>query len=119
MQKIKKYIMSLGISFILNLALLIIFSAILTYTNVSDTLLLTFVFSSIVISMFIGSFIQAKYIREKGLIYGALFGFTYIFIIYAINLGLGNGPWFSNTIALYFVASIVSGMLGGIMGVNI
>ena len=119
MQKIKKISICLGISFILNFILLIIFSAILTYTNVSDTYLLTFVFSSIVISMFSGSFILSKSIKEKGLVFGALFGFTYIFIIYAVNLGFGNAPWFSMQIGLYFLSSIVSGMLGGIMGVNI
>lgn len=119
MDKVKKFSINLLISFIINFVLLIIFSAILTYTNVSDTLLLTFVFASIVISMFIGSFILSKHIKEKGIIYGALFGFTYMLIVYAINLGAFNGPWINNTVILYFVSAIVAGMLGGIMGVNV
>ncbi|MEG0221814.1 MAG: TIGR04086 family membrane protein [Clostridia bacterium] len=87
MNKFKKFLISLGTSFLITLIMLLIFSAILTYTNVSDSLMTTFVFATTIVSVLIGAIMLARNMKEKGMLYGTLFGFIYMVIIYAVNLG--------------------------------
>ena len=119
MEKLKRYSISLVISFIIAVIFLLISSAIFTYTSINDRHLDSFVLGSVMISVLIGSMLLLRKIKEKGLLYGAIFGLIYFFIIYIINVLAFSGFFISNTLGIYFGICILSGIVGGIIGVNI
>ncbi len=119
MEKIKRYSISLLISFIVSIVLLIITSVIFAYTNINDKHLQTFVLGVVMLSVLIGSTLLLKKIKEKGLLYGAIYGLIFCLIIYIINVVAFSGFFVSNTLGIYFAICILSGIIGGVIGVNI
>ena len=119
MEKIKRYSISLVISFAIAIFFLLISSAIFAYTNINDRHLNSFVLGSVMVSILIGSMLLLRKIKEKGLLYGALFGLIYFAIIYLVNVLGFNGFFVSNTLGIYFGICMLSGIIGGIIGVNI
>ncbi len=119
MVKIKNYMFSLLITFLISIVLLGLSATIFAYTNINDNYLQTFVFGIIMISVLVGATILAKKVKEKGLLIGGIFGFVYVLIIFAITSIAYTSFVFSNTLLLYLAISVVAGVIGGIIGVNI
>lgn len=119
MVKIKNYAFSLMIAFLISTLLLSLSAAIFAYTNINDRYLQTFVFGSVMLSVIVASTILAKRIKEKGLLLGAIFGIIYVLIIFCITSIAYTGFVFTNTLLIYLGISVLSGVIGGIIGVNI
>lgn len=119
MVKVKNYCISLLISFCIISALLCVTAAVFAYTNIQDRHLQSFVFGAFFISNIIGSMIVTRKIREKGILYGSLFGILFCLCIYVISVSTYNGFFISKMLGMYFGISIMSGIIGGIIGVNI
>ena len=119
METLKNYSKFMAISYVLAIILLCIASIVLTYTNVSDNMLLTFVFAIVVITTLIGSTLLARKTKKRGLLMGLIFGLAYFIIIYRISVIFYNGFVFNNTVAMYLLMCLVSGIVGGIVGVNL
>ena len=119
MEKIKRYSISLVISFLVAIVFLLISSVIFAYTNINDRHLDSFVLGCVMISVLIGSMILLRKLKEKGLLYGAFFGIIYFLIIYLVNVLVFSGFFVSNMLGIYFGICVLSGMVGGIIGVNI
>lgn len=107
------------ISLILTFGLLLIFSAILTYTNVRENTMGTVITIVTVISSITGGFFTTKKIKKNGFLNGALVGISYITIIYVVSGICGGGFAFSAYRLTVIVGVVIAGMLGGIVGVNI
>ena len=91
------------ISIVLTLVLLLITTLILTYTNVSENIIPTAVIAISAISILIGSVLSSMNIKKNGLVSSlTITGFT-------INI---------KTVIMLAI-SIVAGIIGGIIGVNI
>lgn len=119
MEKIKNYLLCLLITFFVSAILLGVTSLIFAYTNINDKYLQMFVFGIVAISILIGSTILSKKIKEKGLILGGIFGFTFLLIIFLIS-GIAYSSFaLTNTLFVYVGISMLSGIVGGIIGVNI
>lgn len=112
---IKGIILSYGIS----LLLLFIFSVLLTYTSISESLIPPVILVITIISIIIGSSISSSKIRKNGLINGGLIGFFYIIALYLISSLMQTGFALNLYAILMIVFSILSGMIGGIVGVNL
>lgn len=98
--------------------LLIIFSVILTYTNIQENVINPVIMIITAISILIGSSLVNMKIRKNGLINGGIIGAIYIIIIYLISSIL-NWRFSLNAQSVIMIAvSIVFGILGGIIGVN-
>ena len=107
-----------GISLITTVILLIIFSIILTYTNIQESAINPVIMIITAISILIGSSLGNTKIRKNGLINGGIIGGTYIIIIYLISSIL-NWKFALNVQSIIMIAiSIIFGILGGIIGVN-
>lgn len=119
MLKLKQYSISLVVSYIISIVFLCLSAALFTYTNIDDRHLDSFVFGIVMVSVLVGSLLLLRKIREKGLIYGALFGFLFVFFIYFISVLAYQGFFFTNTLMLYSAISILSGVVGGVIGVNV
>lgn len=107
-----------GISLIATVIMLIIFSILLTYTNIQESAINPVIMIITAISILIGSSLENIKIRKNGLINGGIIGGIYIIIIYLISSIL-NWRFSLNVQSLIMIAvAIIFGILGGIIGVN-
>ena len=107
-----------GISLIATVIMLIIFSIILTYTNIEENVINPVIMIITAISILIGSSLGNVKIRKNGLINGGMIGAIYILIIYLISSILNWRFSLSVQSLIMIVIAIVFGILGGIIGVN-
>ena len=107
------------ISYILTFILLFLFSLILTYTNVGENTIAPVIIVITVISILIGSSICGVKIRKNGIIYGGIMGLLYIFLLYMISSMIQTGFGLNVYAIIMMVLSVVAGMIGGIVGVNL
>ena len=115
-----KILKGVGISFAFTLISLTIFSALLTYTSLSESLIQPVVISVTGISILVGSFFATKKVGKNGIIKGIAVGLIYIFLIYLIS-SVVNGGSFALTMSsvIMILIGILCGAIGGIIGVNI
>lgn len=107
-----------GISLIATLVMLIIFSIILTYTNIQENVINPVIMIITATSILIGSSLGNIKIKKNGLINGGIIGAIYIIIIYSISSIL-NWKFSLNIQSLIMIGvAILFGILGGIIGVN-
>ena len=107
------------ISFLYTIIALIIFSALLVYTDLSENTIQPVIITLTGISILIGSSMGTKKLKKHGLLNGAIIGGLYILIIYILSSVL-NENFALNLMSLVMIAiGIIGGILGGIIGVNI
>ena len=104
----------LALSIGLSLLLLLILSIVLSLTNVSEGIMgISIIFISS-FSVLVGAFLAIKKIKEKGIVFGSILGFTYI------TSGILNGNFgFTLSVLYMFLGGIIGGAIGGILGVNL
>ena len=113
-----KIIKGVGISLLITLISLLIFSIILTYTNIGEKTISPVIMVITAISILIGSSIENTKIKKNGLINGGIIGGIYILILYAI-LSILNWNFSLNIQSIIMIIkAIIFGTLGGIIGVN-
>lgn len=106
------------IAIISSMVLLLIFSAILTYTTLSESVSNPVIIVITAISILIASQISTRRIRKNGIVNGGIIGGIYIVTLYLISsIVTGNFSLGINAIVM-IIASIIAGMFGGIIGVN-
>ena len=113
-----KILKGVGISFLVTLIILIIFSLILTYTNVSESTIPAVIIVITAISIFIGSEIISSKIGKNGVLNGGIIGGMYIFLIYIISSILNTNFTLNMESIIMIIIGIVFGIIGGIVGVN-
>ncbi len=107
------------ISFILTLILLFLFSIILTYTNIDENTIAPVIIMITVISILIGSSVSTIKIKKNGIVNGGIIGLIYILTLYIISSLVETGFSLSMYSIIMIILSIIAGMIGGIVGVNI
>lgn len=107
--------LSIGITLIL----LFIFAILLTYTNIQENIMSPVVIIISAISVLIGSSISAIKIKKNGLLNGGMVGIIYILTIYILSSIVARDFNLSISAIIMLVTSIVAGMLGGIIGINL
>lgn len=108
----------IGISLLITVIALIIFSIILTYTNIEENVINPVIMIITAISILIGSSIENTKIKKNGLINGGTIGGCYILIIYLISSILNWKFSLNINSIIMIVTAIIFGILGGIIGVN-
>lgn len=118
MEMCKSIAKGVGISLITSFILLIIFSIILTYINISENTITPVIIVLTAISILIGSSIGNLKMKKNGILNGGSVGAIYIIILYLIS-SLLNWKFGINLQSVIMIAvGIVFGILGGIVGVN-
>lgn len=118
MEMCKSIAKGVGISLITTFILLIIFSILLTYTNISENTITPVIIIVTAISILIGSSIGNLKMQKNGILNGGAVGGIYIIILYLIS-SLLNWKFGLNLQSIIMIAvGIVFGILGGIVGVN-
>lgn len=116
--QIKNIFKGVGISFVSTVVFLIIFSILLTYTNIQEDVVNPVIIIISAISILIGSSIGNIKIKKNGLVNGAIIGGTYMLIIYLISSILNWEFGLDIQSIIFIVVGIIFGILGGIIGVN-
>lgn len=106
------------ISIIFTLIFLFIFSIILTYTNISESLITPVIIVITAISIFIGSSIGNIKMKRNGLLNGALIGGIYLLSIYLMSGIINQNFSLSTGSIIIIISGMICGMFGGIIGVN-
>lgn len=113
-----KIIKGVGIALLITLISLLIFSIILTYTNIEEKTISPVIMIITAISILIGSSIENTKIKKNGLINGGIIGGIYILILYVVSSILNWKFSLNINSVIMIVAAIIFGILGGIIGVN-
>ena len=108
-----------GIALGITILSLFIFAILLTYTNIQESTMIPVVIIITAISILIGSSLSTLRIKKNGLLNGALVGAIYISLIYIISSITGSGFSLNIMSIIMLVSSILAGMIGGIIGVNL
>ena len=98
-------------------AAFLVCAVLLTYTDISESFIAPFSLAVTIISSFFAGFKTASKADKKGILWGALSVGIYIIIVLLIIM-LPYGENMSLFRALSIVLSVVSGAVGGILGIN-
>ena len=110
---------SLILSILLTFIALLLLSAVLNFTDVSENIISPSIIVISSVCIMIGSFIVSKKIKKKGILNGAILGILYMFILYIIS-SIANGSFALNVSSLAMIGiGIIAGIFGGILGVNL
>ena len=118
METSKNIAKGVGISLITTFILLMIFSVLLTYTNINENTIIPVIIVVTAISILIGSSIGNIKMQKNGIMNGALVGGIYILILYFISSLLNWNFSLNLQSIVMIVVGVVFGILGGIIGVN-
>lgn len=103
---------------VITLVLLLIYSALLTYTNINENTMPIFIIAITAISILAGSLISSLNIKKNGLTNGALVGLIYILVIYLLSSIISANFSLNMYSIIMIIASVMAGAIGGIIGVN-
>lgn len=106
------------ISFLISVILLFIFASLLVYTNIQETTIKPVVIIISIVSILIGSSLSSIKIRKNGIANGALVGLIYILTLYILSSISFIGFNLNLYSIIMMIGAIVSGMIGGVIGVN-
>lgn len=106
------------IAMVATIILLIIFAALLTYTNINENTMPTVIIIITALSILIGSQIATSKIKKNGILNGALVGLIYIAFLYIMSGLITKNFSLNNYSIIMIVTSLLIGGLGGIIGVN-
>jgi len=114
-----KILKGLVISIIITLLLLFGFAALLTFTNIAENTIGPVVIAITGVSILAGSSMATSSIKKNGILNGGVIGFIYILLIY-IASSITQSSFSLNMYSIVMiVASIITGMIGGVVGVNL
>ena len=100
------------ISIVLSLIILLIVSAIMTVSNISETNIPTIIIIVSAISILIGSIISTRKINKKGIINGGIVGAIYYVVLYITSSVIVSGFNLNTKSLIMLVASILAGIIG-------
>ena len=107
------------IAILFSIIALLIFSIILTNTELSENTINPVIMTITALSILIGSVISVSKIEKKGIINGALVGLIYILIMYLLSSIVNSNFTINLNSIILIILAIIAGMVGGIIGVNI
>jgi len=106
------------ISIIATIVLLMIFAAVLTYSNINENSMPTVIIVVTALCILIGSQITTSKIKRNGILNGALVGAIYILALYLISSIISKDFSLNIYSIIMMATSVLIGGIGGIIGVN-
>lgn len=107
------------IAYIVTFILISIYSCLLAYTNLPESTIPMCIVVIAIISISLASSLTLKKIKEKGLINGAIIGASYLLIIYLLSSIFLVGFSVNTFSIVMLIFSLIAGIVGGIVGVNL
>lgn len=119
MEKIKYILKGVIGSLVLTFIFIVIFSFILANTDLNDNYIKPVLVGLTFFSIAINSFLSLKKLKSKGLVSGLIIGLIYCMLLIISSSILNKGIVFSVYSYVQIIFCLLSGMLGGILGVNV
>lgn len=107
------------ISILFTLTSLLLFALVLTYTDLGESTISPVIIIVSALSILIGSSISTIKIKKHGLLNGAIIGGVYIVLLYGISSIVNTGFEVNTDTIVMMVSSVLAGIIGGVVGVNI
>ena len=98
--------------------MLIIFSVLLVYTNLSEQTIRPVIITITGISILIGSSLGTKKLHKNGMISGGIIGGSYILLLYLISSTLNSNFSINWISIIMIIVGLIGGIFGGVIGVN-
>jgi len=114
-----KIIKGLAFSFIFTLITFFVFSIILRFTNIEDSVIPGIVLLISIISILCGAAICTKNANSQGWLWGSCIGLSYSVILYLISSLTLTSFTLPLTTFYLILGYIIVGAIGGIVGINI
>lgn len=108
-----------GIAIMITLALLLLFSLLLAFTNISEDLMSPVIIAITAVSIILGSAMATLHIKKNGILNGGVIGIIYMLVIYLLSSIVSSNFGLGTYAVIMIITGIISGMIGGIIGVNI
>lgn len=106
------------ISIIATIVLLMIFAAVLTYSNINENSMPTVIIVVTALCILVGSQITTSKIKRNGIANGALVGAIYVLALYLISSIISKDFSLNIYSIIMMATSVLIGGIGGIIGVN-
>ncbi len=107
-----------SIALLVTLICLLLFAALLTYTNINEIIIEPVTMIITGLSILLGSFLGNIKIRKNGILNGAIVGISYLLILYLISSLLNWKFGLNLQSIIMIVVGAMCGILGGVLGVN-
>ena len=108
-----------AIALVLSALLLLGFSLLLARTDMQESTIRPVIILLSSLCILIGSVFTARKNTKNGMVNGGFVGGIYLLVLWIISSILMEGMSFTLHTGIMLVAAILTGMLGGIIGVNI
>lgn len=108
----------LFLGYALTFIFIIGYALILTYTNINDTYIMFVTLLGTIVSVVYVGYRFAVNAESKGMLWGILGGILYCVVFVSIGVLLSDNYSFDKKIVFIFVFSLLSGAIGGIIGIN-
>ena len=105
-------------SILFTFIMILIITCVCYWGNVSEKLLGLLLFATSAVSVFLSSFLMARKLERAGLLYGSLNGLVYFLVILTAAICFSGKFTPSSQSITMLVGSVLSGALGGIIGIN-
>ena len=114
MSGLKSLMLSYGFTF----AVFAVFALLLQYTSLTDSIIGTVVFITMVFAIMIAGFTVARRATSRGWLNGAVGGMLYVLILYILGALFVTGFVFDKHVVALLIIGFLSGAFGGIVGIN-
>ena len=106
------------ISFLFTLCMLIIYSVLLVYTNLSEQTIRPVIITITGVSILIGSSLGTKKLTKNGLLSGGIIGASYILLLYLFSSTVNSNFSINWVSIIMIIVGLIGGIFGGVIGVN-
>lgn len=107
------------VSYIITIVAFNMFAFILSYTDFPEKYILPSVVATTIISILFASSTVTKSAKSKGWLNGAAIGLVYMLFLYFISSLVFNNFKVDKYVGTMFAIGILTGAIGGILGINI
>jgi putative membrane protein (TIGR04086 family) len=107
--------------FILTLILILIYAAIMTFTDISSGVSSVFYMITTLISIMYGTVYTVRKIKKKGWVIGLIISIMYMIILYLLYIISGKDSTliYNQSTLIRLALAVAVGILSGMLGINI
>lgn len=107
--------------FILTLILILIYAAIMTFTDISSGVSSVFYMITTLVSIMYGAIYAVRKVKKKGWVIGLIISITYMIILYLLYIISGKDSTliYNQSTLIRLALAVAVGILSGMLGINI
>ncbi len=116
--KLMKSVTSLFLGYAITFFIIVVYSLLLTFTNMTDKYIMFVVLTTTIISTAYVGYQFAKDAESRGIFWGVLGGLLYGILFIVLGFFAAETYKFDSKVIFVILFSIIAGGMGGIIGIN-